>query len=47
LLRKKDGQRRTWDDGIRTLYGVGLLVVLFNILGVAFAAAMLMVQGPG
>lgn len=46
LLGKKDGQRRTWDDGIRTLYGVGLLVVLFNILGVAFAAALLMVQGP-
>ncbi|MBC8353167.1 MAG: DUF4405 domain-containing protein [Planctomycetes bacterium] len=46
LLRKKDGKRRIWGDGIRTLYGVGLLVVLFNILGVAFAAAMLMVKGP-
>ena len=46
LLSKKDGKRRTWDDGIRTLYGVGLLVVLLNILGLAFAAAMLMVQEP-
>lgn len=46
LLSKKDGKRRNWDDGIRTLYGVGLLVVLLNIIGVAFAAAMLMVQGP-
>ncbi len=46
LLRKKDGKRRKWDDGIRTIYGVGLLVVLLNILGLAFAAAVLTVQGP-
>lgn len=47
LLRRRDGKRRNWDDGTRTLYGVGLLVVLFNILGLAFAAAVLTVQGPG
>lgn len=46
LLRRTDGKRRHWDDGTRTLYGVGLLVVLFNILGLAFAAAVLSVQGP-
>lgn len=46
LLRRRDGKRRNWDDGTRTLYGVGLLVILFNILGLAFAAAVLTVQGP-
>ncbi len=46
LLSKKDGKRRNWEDGTRTLYGVGLLVVLVNILGLAFAAAVLTVQGP-
>ena len=46
VLRKSDGKRRNWDDGTRTLYGVGLLVVLLNILGLAFAAAVLTVQGP-
>jgi len=47
LLRRRGGPRRTWTDGVRTLYGVGLIVVIVNVLGVAFAAAMLTVQGPG
>lgn len=47
LLRKRDGKRRNWDDGTRTLYGVGLLVVILNVLGLAFAAAIMTVQGPG
>ncbi len=46
LLRRKNGKRRSWDDGTRTLYGVGLIVVLLNALGIAFAAAVLTVQGP-
>ena len=47
LIRRRDGTKRQWTDGERTLFGVGLMVVLFNILGLAFAAAMLMVQRPG
>ena len=47
LLRKRVGKRASWSDGTRTLYGVGLLVVLLNLLGLAFAAAVLTVQAPG
>lgn len=46
LLTKRDGRHHKWDDGTRTLVGVGLLVILLNVLGVAFAVAVLMVQGP-
>lgn len=46
LLRRVDGERRQWDDGIRTLYGVGFLILILIVLGIAFAAAMLSVVGP-
>lgn len=46
MLRKKEGKRQAWSDGTRTLYGVGLLVVLLNVLGIAFAAAVLTIQSP-
>ena len=34
------------DDGSQTLYGVGLLIVLVNVLGLAIAAATLAIQAP-
>lgn len=34
------------DDGSQTLYGVGLLIVLCNILGVAIAVAALSIRPP-
>lgn len=35
------------DDGIRTLTGVGLLILLVNVVGVAVAATALAIQRPG
>ena len=41
------GRKRTKvDEGAQTLYGVGTLIVILNIMGLAIAAAVLTIQGP-
>ena len=34
------------EDGAQTIYGVGLLIVVFHLLGICIAAAALMIRGP-
>lgn len=46
LFRKKDGEKRTFDEGQRTILGVGLLIILLNVMGVGIAVAVLSIQSP-
>ena len=46
LYREADGKKRSMDDGQRTILGVGLMIVLLNIVGLAIAAAALSLQSP-
>jgi len=34
------------DDGMQTIYGVGLLIALLNAIGIFVAAALLTIRGP-
>lgn len=44
--RLSSDKRSRVDDGMQTIYGVGLLIVLLNVIGITAAAAMLTIQGP-
>ena len=46
LLPRKNGKRAQMDEGVQTIVGVGLMIVLLNIMGFGIAAAVLMIQGP-
>jgi hypothetical protein len=39
-------KRARVDDGLQTIYGVGLLIVLLNVIGITVATAMLTIKGP-
>lgn len=45
-MHRPDGKPVRWDDGVRTLVGVGLIVILLNFLGLLMAIAALMIDGP-
>ena len=46
LLRKQDGSKGLEDDGQRTIFGVGLLIVLLNVMGLGIAFAALSIKSP-
>lgn len=46
FYRRADGGKRSMDDGQRTILGVGLMIVLLNLMGLAIAAAALSLQTP-
>lgn len=45
-LPRVDGKKTTVDDGIRTLWGVGLLIALLGAMGFGLGVAVLTIQGP-
>jgi hypothetical protein len=46
LRWKKSGGKNQLSDGVRTLWGVGTLVVFCNLIGAALALAYLMIRSP-
>jgi hypothetical protein len=45
-LRKRQSAPAKQDNGSRTIWGVALLIVIFNILGLGIAAAALTIRQP-
>ena len=45
-LLRRSGAKNTLDEGQQTLWGVGMLIVVVNILGLMIGLAYLMVQSP-
>ena len=45
-LSRWRGKPIRFDDGEQTLYGVGLLIVVVNVVGLLIAAAALMIRAP-
>ena len=46
LAARFGGRKARVDDGMQTIYGVGLLIVLLNVIGITVAAAVLTIRGP-
>lgn len=46
LFRSRDGKKRVMDDGQRTILGVGLMIVLLNVMGLGIALAALAIRSP-
>lgn len=46
-LLRRAGAGQKIDDGQQTLWGVGMLIVVVNIVGLLAGLAYLMVRGPG
>ena len=47
LASRLSGNRKARvDDGLQTIYGVGLLIAILNVIGITAAAAMLTIRGP-
>ena len=44
--RNPDSAVGQQDNGSRTLWGVGLLIIICNVIGFGIAAAVLSIQGP-
>lgn len=45
-IAARAGGKRKIDEAAQTLYGVGLLIVLLNVLGITLAVAVLTVRSP-
>lgn len=45
--RLSRGGKGRVDEGMQTIYGVGLLIVLLNVIGIIVAAAWLTIRPPG